>query len=218
MKKPEGFFIVIEGIDGAGTTTQAGLLHKYFRRSKISSSVTFEPTDGPVGKLIRDVLAGRIWTSSNRRKIILSEKTLCLLFAADRQEHSGRISADSARGVHTICDRYILSSLAYQTLGKGITASWVVQSNRGCARPDLTLLLKVPAEECAKRLRNRKETPTIYEKKETLAAIDRNYDKMFPVYRRHFGPLVTINGRGTVEEVQAEIQKAVHFKLHLPFA
>ena len=57
MTKPKSRFIVLEGLDGAGTTTQTALLHDYLTRSGLNSFLTFEPTDGPVGSLIRELLA-----------------------------------------------------------------------------------------------------------------------------------------------------------------
>lgn len=138
MKKKGGLFVVLEGIDGAGTTTQAKILHEYFETRGIRSELTNEPTDEPVGKLIRDSLSGRITSPRSNTRVEFSEKALCLLFAADRIEHSALIEASRARGTAVICDRYILSSIAYQTLDAAIKPKRVIEVNEGCSIPDIT--------------------------------------------------------------------------------
>jgi len=213
MRRKKGYFIVIEGLDGAGTTTQSRLLYSHLRRKRRSSFLTFEPTDGPAGKLIRDALSGRIFAGHSNRRVGFSERALCLLFAADRLEHSREVEARRASGAVVVCDRYVLSSLAYQTLEKAVSARWVIQVNRGCSLPDLTLLLDVPLSECTRRLKERKDKPTIYEKKSKLARIARNYSRVLPVYRRNFGPTVIIDGTGTPEEVHSRILAAIEARL-----
>ncbi len=103
-------FIVLEGLDGSGTTTQLNMLGKKFSQSNINCFMTMEPTDGCIGKIIRKAL---------KKEIVLDKKTLALLFSADRNEHlCGRDSIREylARGIWTISDRYFFSSIAYQSL------------------------------------------------------------------------------------------------------
>jgi dTMP kinase len=209
MKTRPSPFIVLEGLDGSGTTTQARLLHSHLERAGIRAHLTCEPTDGPAGKLIRDVLSGKLSSARTGSKIVLSEKTLCLLFAADRLDHTANIERERKKGAAIVCDRYILSSLAYQTLDPGISAAWVIGVNAGCAIPDLTILLNVPVGECARRLKERRGTPTIYEKRSTLKAIDENYAAMIGPYRKKFGAVVTLDGTGTTEIVFGRIRDAV---------
>jgi dTMP kinase len=214
MKRNRGLFVVLEGIDGSGTTTQARKLHSYLSDQGLESLLTNEPTDEPVGKLIRDALSRRITSPKTSQRIDFSERALCLLFAADRIEHSGVIEDARSGGAHVVCDRYILSSIAYQSLDPGITPRRVIEINNGCSIPDVTFLLKVPVKECLSRLKSRKDAPTIYEKKEFLEGIDRNYSKTLQLYRRSFGPLVTIDGTAPEEDVHKEIVK--HLNTHLP--
>jgi len=205
MKKKNGLFVVLEGIDGAGTTTQAKMLHSYLENRGIESMLTNEPTDEPVGKLIRDSLSGRITSPKSNKRIEFSEKALCLLFAADRIEHSVSIEAARDRGAAVVCDRYILSSIAYQTLDKAIKPKRVIEVNRGCSVPDVTFLLKVPVKECLRRLRSRKDIPTVYEKKTLLESIDRNYEKARRRYKDTFGPVIVIDGTAS----QGDVQRAI---------
>jgi dTMP kinase len=209
MSKQRGRFIVIEGLDGAGTPTQAKRLADQLTGAGRSSWLTCEPTDEPVGKLIRDALSGRIVSPGSNKRVSFGETALCLLFAADRIEHSREIERWIKRGKNVVCDRYILSSIAYQSLDPSISAKRVVEVNRGCAIPDLTILLDVPVKECLTRLKNRKDSPTVYEKKELLKGIRRNYAATRKLYKKHFGRLVTIDGAGTIDEVHEAIVDAV---------
>jgi dTMP kinase len=215
MKRRRGNFIVLEGLDGSGTTTQASLLNDYLMHLGRKSRFTCEPTDEPVGKLIRDALSGRLSSPGTGEKIEFSERARCLLFAADRQEHSVAVDTVRAKGTDVVCDRYILSSIAYQTLDETIDAAWVIDVNKGCAVPDLTLLLDVPVKECMHRLSGRKDSPTVYEKRRLLAAIDKNYKRTLPVYRRHFGPVRRIDGNRPVEEVHSAVVSAVESSLDI---
>ncbi len=210
MKTKRALFVVLEGLDGSGTTTQAKRLHNYLTNKKLKSSVTNEPTDEPVGKLVRDALSRRITSPRTNERVEFSEQALCLLFAADRIEHSRAIEEDRARGVHVVCDRYVLSSIAYQSLDPSITPQRVIDINKGCAIPDVTFWLKVPVAECLKRLKGRKDAPTIYEKRKTLEVIDRNYETTRKLYEREFGPLIVIDGSMPPGDVHAAIIGEFH--------
>jgi dTMP kinase len=215
MKRSKGNFIVIEGLDGSGTTTQASLLHDYLSQRGRKSHLTCEPTDEPVGKMIRDALSGRLSSPGSGKKIAFSERARCLLFAADRQEHSVSVDRIRVKGTDVICDRYILSSIAYQTLDETIKAAWVIDVNKGCSVPDLTLLLDVPVKECMYRLSTRKDSPTVYEKQQLLSAIEKNYIRTLPIYKKHFGPVRRIDGHRAVEAVHDAIVAAVESSLAL---
>jgi dTMP kinase len=200
-------FIVLEGLDGAGTTTQAAKLQEYFTKLKKDSFLTREPTDGPIGKLVRDVLAGRLM------RYRLAEREMALLFAADRLEHSRLIESKLLTGSHVVCDRYIFSSMAYQTLDPSISAEWVTEINLGFSKPHMTLFLSVPIDECLRRIASRNESPTVYEKKDFLKTIDQNYKRLVDYYEEHVGPLTVIDGTLPPEEVHSEIMRALESNL-----
>jgi dTMP kinase len=214
MRKTRGLFIVLEGIDGSGTTTQAKKLHNYLCGKGLDATATNEPTDEPVGKLIRDSLSGRITSPRTSQRIEFSEPALCLLFAADRVEHSRLIDDERRQGVHVVCDRYVLSSIAYQSLDPSITPQRVIDVNRGCSVPDVTFFLQVPVSECLARLKNRKDAPTVYETKGMLKRIDRNYRTMRKLYERTYGPIIVIDGSVSPDDVHAEIVERL--ARHLP--
>lgn len=104
-----GALIVIEGIDGAGTTTQTDLLVAWLTRIGIPSIATREPSDGPIGVVARKHLG--------RHLDLASPEAEALAFAADRMDHvASEIVPALARGTTVVADRYYLSSLAYQSL------------------------------------------------------------------------------------------------------
>lgn len=209
MAGKRGLFIVLEGIDGSGTTTQANRLRNYLSNKGLGVFLTHEPTDEPVGKLIRDSLSGRISSATTNRTVRFSERALCLLFAADRAEHSKSIEAARKQGRHIVCDRYVHSSIAYQSLDPSITPKRVVEVNSGCSTPDITFFLRVPVSECLARLKDRKDVPTIYENKSKLAKIERNYDATRRLYSRSFGPVVEIDGSAPADAVHAAIVRSL---------
>jgi dTMP kinase len=137
-----GILIVLEGIDGAGTTTQAERLVGGLVARGVDVHRTREPSDGPVGRLLREILAGEHAPAD--------ATTLALLFAADRADHIQREVAPAlAAGRVVVSDRWYHSSLAYQ--GAGEERAWIAELNRRARRPDLTIFLRVAPEVAAER-------------------------------------------------------------------
>lgn len=142
MSLGRGLLIVLEGIDGAGTTTQTRRLADALSAQGHDVHPTREPSDGPVGKLLRGILAGA--------HAPVDQTTLSLLFAADRADHLQReVEPALARGTTVISDRWYHSSLAYQ--GTGEERLWIAELNQRARHPDLTLFLEVSPEEAARR-------------------------------------------------------------------
>jgi len=200
-----GGFFVLEGLDGSGTTTQGSRLMERLRDRGVSCSLTREPTGHPVGRLIRDALSGALVAGEGLGKITLSEAALCLLFAADRIEHSEDIQTLRAAGTHVISDRYVLSSIAYQSRDPAISPERVIEVNRGIAIPDITFLLDVPVDECLKRLGQRDDARTVYERRDTLEDIAKGYEATLALYRQHYGRLERIDGTQPIDAVTNEI-------------
>jgi dTMP kinase len=141
-------FVVLEGLDGSGTTTQMKLLAERLEREARPHAVTWEPTDGPVGSLIRSILT---------KKIPAHPRTVALLFAADRNEHlyepGTGIAERTKRGEIVICDRYLFSSLAYQSLESD--PEYVLSLNSAFPLPQLLVFLDTPVDVCQERLARR---------------------------------------------------------------
>jgi dTMP kinase len=141
-----GRLVVIEGIDGAGTTTQARRLVDALERRRVAAHLTREPSDGPVGRLLREILAGRHAPTD--------ATTHALLFAADRADHIQReVEPALAAGKVVVSDRWYHSSLAYQ--GAAEERAWIAELNRRARAPELTLFLEVaPVVAAARRARS----------------------------------------------------------------
>lgn len=141
-----GRLIVLEGLDGAGTTTQAKRLVEHLRARGGKAHLTREPSDGPVGQLIRQMLTGGHAIPGQS----IAQSTFGLLFAADRLDHLQReVEPQLAAGATVVSDRYYHSSLAYQ--GTGADRDWITMLNARARKPDLTIFLQVRPEVAAKR-------------------------------------------------------------------
>lgn len=143
-----GRFIVIEGADGVGTTTQTHALAAALKKRGRSVHTTCEPSQGIIGRMIRGVLTQAVDHPRDRR-------ALALLFAADRLDHYDReIAPQLAAGVDVISDRYVLSSYVYQSLDAPL--DWVEHINEHAKAPDATVLVTLSPEVALKRLAQRK--------------------------------------------------------------
>jgi dTMP kinase len=151
-------FIVFEGIDGSGKTTQARLLAQ-----KLNGVYTSEPTSSDYGLKIRKLLNS---TNSN-------DTELALLFALDRLKHCQTIQTH-LKTKPVICDRYYYSSLAYQSMA-GVDKEWLKQINKHFLEPDVIVFIKTNVEQAISRL----DTNEKYERKEFLMKVQEEYEKTF---------------------------------------
>ena len=140
-------FIVIEGLDGSGKTTQAKLLTAKLSRSH-NAVYTAEPSHGKIGTFIRN----RCLYGDKR----LSSTTEALLFAADRIEHvENEIKPALANEKLVVCDRYVYSSLAYQG-SANLSVDWIAEINKHALKPDLAIFIDVTPEKVLQRLHRRR--------------------------------------------------------------
>ena len=196
-----GKFIVFEGTDGSGKSTQLRLLAKYFKEKNIPCYVTHEPTDSPFGAILRACMNGRIDAD---------ERTIALLFAADRMDHIQNsvngIRAKLDAGFTVLCDRYYFSSFAYN--GGFVPLEWVTELNRPAMellRADLTIYLDVDPEEGMRRVGRRSEK----ERYETLEQQKRIREKYFEVFKQ-FGDkenIAVVKSRQSKEETQERLRR-----------
>ncbi|MFB6158940.1 MAG: dTMP kinase [Candidatus Nanohalobium sp.] len=150
MKKNSypGTFIVVEGPDGAGTTTQSKKLAE-----KLDAYWTCEPADNSIGKKVDEMISGKDY----------SPEAVVLAFAADRKVHlEEEVIPRLEEGETVICDRYYHSSLVYQPV-LGADYSWVKKLNRDAVRPDKTFILDVKAETGMERVNKRGHDGNIFE-------------------------------------------------------
>lgn len=206
----EGLFIVLEGVDGAGTTTQTKLLIDGHRRRGLPVHATREPSDGPIGNMLRQILGGRVVVPGIRGPRPPSWSTMALLFAADRLDHvEAEILPNLLDGVTVVSDRYVHSSVAYQSItgGDADAVAWVKELNRHARRPDLTIVLDVPPAVASQRRIERGHGREIYDDDELqaqLAAFYLDIEAHFPGER-----IVHVDGCRTVDEIAADIAREV---------
>ena len=186
-------FWVLEGLDGAGTTTQLKNLETYMVGKGIRVFRTAEPTIYESGLLIRRVLSGQFK---------VSQSTTAYLFAADRDNHLNNpeygIKAHLATGEKVICDRYFFSSLAYQSIG--VSFEEVQRLNSAFPYPEIVLYVDTPAEDCIKRIDSRGEEKEIYEKLDYQIKVRDNYERIFSALPQGCR-LIRVDGRLSREEI-----------------
>lgn len=200
-----GRFIVLEGIDGAGTTTQAEALSAALKRRGHKVLTTCEPSDGPIGSLIRQALKGRLGLPGRRGP--LASETLALLFAADRVDHlEAEVLPALRRGELVICDRYLLSSMAYQ--GASLPMAWVEQANARAVTPDLTLFIEVSVPTASRRRSLRGGEPELFDEDAKQRRIAKQY--LAAIRRRGRKERIErIDGALSVEEVTVRSLAAI---------
>lgn len=194
-----GKFIVVEGIDGSGKTTQAKRLVEQLNKKGQKTIYTAEPTDGPIGQLIRKILKGQIK---------VAKASFQHLFSADRANHEEEIVQSLRDGVNVVCDRYFWSSVAYgisdthKERDYYLTALSILSFYNRFLAPDITFYLKVSVGEALRRLSHMHKAKEIYEKKEKLEKISAGYEWMVQKFSKEF---IVVDGEKSVEEVTKEI-------------
>ena len=179
-------YIVFEGIDGAGKSTQINLLKDWLDQNGFDVETVVEPTDSEVGKLIRKILQRPDATTDR------IQKTLGLLFAADRMLIMDKLNDDSKV---ILSDRSFISSLAYQE-----PAEWIEQINKYAKEPDLVLLLDVDVKTSVNRCSKEDE----FENEEFLSKVKANYLDLISNFNHEI-----IDASTGVYKVSTDIKKAV---------
>jgi len=208
MKKNSypGKFIVFDGLDGSGLTTQAGRLlgflnlpEQKLKFGHTGAHLTKEPTDSLIGGLIRSQLSHE-WKSS--------PECLQLLFSADRAHHLEKeIIPLLKRGVIVICDRYFFSTVAYGSL-EIPDRKWLLDLNKNFLLPDLTFFLKVSPSICVERIRKARFSVTLFEQEEKLEKVWKNFERL----SKEFKDVYIINGERPIEKISQDIIKIVNTK------
>ena len=199
MKK--GRFIVFEGIDGAGKTTQIELLASRLSALGERVNVTAEPTELESGKALRRALSGK-----EKR----SECEMATMFVLDRIAHNAEIEACLERGELVICDRYYYSTLAYQ--GKSTDYAWVRSMNLECPkirRPDICIYLDLTPQESLRRISKGRESVEIYENIEKLTEVRASFHSVIDDLVRDGERIFIVDASRSVEDVANDIYSIV---------
>ena len=188
-----GFFITLEGIDGSGTSTQRDLLGEELQRRGLDVHVTAEPSSGPIGRLIRQIL---------RHDEEVVAAALAQLFAADRLDHLAReIEPALERGAVVISDRYVLSSLAYQSID--LPLEYVEEVNSLARVADVTFFLRCSPATAAERRRGRGTPEERFDPAPLQEKVARSYEEA--LVRPAVGEIEVVDAEASIEAVAAEI-------------
>lgn len=165
-------FIVFEGLDGAGTTTQAKILAENLKKSNKTVFLDAEPTPSPIGELIRETYL--------KKKASTTMLTLALLYSADRENHLNNpdngIKKRLSEGSIVISDRYLYSSIAYQ--GVNIDPL-IIENLNNYESPEYVIYIDTPVDECLKRIDKRGDKKELFEHKSFLEKTKQGFDRIF---------------------------------------
>lgn len=188
----KGVFIVIEGLDGSGKTTQATLLAEKLSKS-YNVLLTAEPSKGKIGTFIRECCL--------YEQTRLPKEAEALLFAADRIEHmETELKPALDEGKLVICDRYVYSSLAYQG-SAGLSLDWIKTINARALQPDFCVFIDVPPEKVIERLQRKRSVMETLETQQKVREIYLKYVEK--------GELVRVDG----DKEKSHVAKELHAKV-----
>jgi dTMP kinase len=198
MKK--NLFIAFEGIDGSGKSTQVKLLKTKLEEAGLKVYTTAEPTESPIGKMIRDIFT---------HKMEADHRVIAGLFVADRLDHllnkTNGIIKMLEDGYTVITDRYYLSSYAYQSTHMDL--NWVIQANSLSAnllRPDLNIFIDITPEQSIERIKKGRDSVELYETLENLQNVRDKYFEVMDLLQSEEKVFLT-NGDRTPETISNEI-------------
>ncbi len=210
MKKKRGKFIVIEGNEGSGKSTQVKLLYDYFVKHKIPIFSTKECSDGPIGQLIR-----KFYISGERSG---DKRILNTLFIADRLDHitneeDGMLNFIQD-GINVICDRYYMSSIAVTGGLYSETPHYWNEMisvynqniiNRNLMKPDITFYIDTSPEISMERIQKRNGKKEIFDSMDSIQKIYDAYNDAIYILRKRGDKIFVINGDRSEEEVFEDI-------------
>ncbi len=190
-----GLFVVFEGIDGTGKSTQLHLLAEKLQQLGYAVVSTREPTDGPFGQKIRKLFVDRS---------AVSHEEELELFIADRDQHVQELIAPAlADGCVVVCDRYYLSTIAYQ-VANGMDPDIILRKNKDFPVPDLAIILEIEPAQSIHRIQNqRNEIPNTFEEESNLRKVAAIFDSMQHPYIKRIGEA------DSIENVHQQVLNAV---------
>jgi len=191
----KGKLVSIEGIDGCGKTTHVRFLAEWLRSRGHKVVVTDEPTDGMIGRVLKRALRGEL-------KLPVAAEAL--LFAADRVQHIAEVIRPALKaGKIVITERYFYSSLAYQS-ARGLSMAWLDGINMAAIRPNLSILIDLPAEAALQRIKRSRRLDKFERDLQLQRRVRVNYLRI-----ARLKGLKVVDGARSVDEVQADIRKIV---------
>ena len=200
----KNIFIAFEGIDGSGKSTQVKRLARHLESAGHKVYTTCEPTEGPIGKMIRDIFNHRMEGD---------QRTIAALFVADRLEHllnkKDGILKKMEEGFTVITDRYYFSSYAYHSVHMDM--DWVIEANRLSAdilRPALNIYIDIPPEVSMSRIGKVRSSVEMYETLENQKLVYAKYSEAMERQRK-VEKIFSVAGNQQEEKISDEVWEAV---------
>ena len=197
-------FIAFEGIDGCGKSTQVKLLTESLKNAGHKVYSTYEPTDSPIGSVIRNIF---------KHRIEADHRTIAGLFVADRLDHllnkTNGILKKIEEGFTVVTDRYYFSSYAYH--GTHMSLDWVIEANSMAAellKPDLNIYIDISTEVSMKRLGKGRNSMELYETSENLINVRAKYEEAMELLKFKENIFKT-DGNRSPELIASDIWKEV---------
>lgn len=191
-----GLFIVFEGLDGSGSSTQVDLLTSRLNQIGYYAYATKEPTNNLIGGLIRSALK-KDWKPSG--------ECLQLLFTADRAHHLTREIIPNLEKAHiVVSDRYFFSTIAFGSVSEN--SQWLEELNQRFLIPDITFLIRVSPKECVRRIGKSRNEFELFEEEKKLQKTWSTYSSL--AKRKEF-PTIIIDGEKTIKQIEGEIFRHV---------
>lgn len=192
-------FIVFEGIDGSGQSTQARLLAEYLTSQGVKVWLTKEPTlESEVGQRIKAILHGEMPAPSD-------PMDMQRLYVEDRRHHVAQIKEHLTAGEWVVSDRYLLSTIAYGA-GMGGDYQQLIEMNQGFPIPDIVFYLDIESEVAMERIHGRGKAQELFEHEDKLRKIRQIYLRL----RENYPNIKLVDGRKSIEEVSAIIRNLLH--------
>ena len=196
----KNLFIVLEGIDGSGKSTQTKLLKEKLAKAGHKLYTTFEPTDSPIGSLIRNIF---------NRRVVTDNRAIAALFVADRLDHLlnpvNGIIKKLEEGYTVICDRYYFSSYAYQS--EEVSLNWLIEANsisQNLLKPDVNIYIDIDPEISMERLNKDRSSLEIFENLSNLQKVRSRYQEAFRLLEDKEN-IAFVDGNQLVEEISNAI-------------
>ncbi|MGM1430024.1 dTMP kinase [Sphingobacterium lactis] len=196
----KNLFIVLEGIDGSGKSTQTKLLKEKLAKAGHKLYTTFEPTDSPIGSLIRNIF---------NRRVVTDNRAIAALFVADRLDHLlnpvNGIIKKLEEGYTVICDRYYFSSYAYQS--EEVSLNWLIEANsisQNLLKPDVNIYIDIDPEISMERLNKDRSSLEIFENLSNLQKVRSRYQEAFRLLEDKEN-IAFVDGNQSVEEISNAI-------------
>lgn len=196
----KGKFVVFEGIDGSGKSTQVEILKERMKKEGQDCYVTMEPTDSPIGSLIHQFMTGRIKTDN---------RVIAALFVADRLDHLlndvNGIANKINGGITVISDRYYFSSYAYQSVD--LPMDWLIKANEpgsNILRPTVTVFIDTDPDLAIERIAKNRFHQELFEKKPFLIKVREKYFEAFERLKED-EQVIVVDGNRSVQEIAGDI-------------